>query len=281
VAYLEGWYVAPRARRRAVGTALVRAAEAWGRARGCTEFGSDVLIDNEISASAHEALGFDETSRVVNFRKPLAGLLLIGAVSTVSGFARQGHPVVLQGIVRDSATHEPLAGAMALVEGSSLRIAADESGRFRIVIALDTGQHRLRVQYIGYSPERRPFTVAQRDTIDFGVIELAQRPVQVDDFVVNTPIVPTLPGDVRLRIRASGIDSTRWLSGTIMLDAERCITVMLDRVAREGNRLVVRENVRPDERVPASLRVVLEMAEAGTRNVDLTWLREQQPTSCR
>ena len=36
VGYLEGWYVVPQARRCGVGAALVRAAENWARARGCT-----------------------------------------------------------------------------------------------------------------------------------------------------------------------------------------------------------------------------------------------------
>src|SRR3712207_3354391 len=34
VAFLEGWYVVPDARRQGVGRALVDAAEAWGRAQG-------------------------------------------------------------------------------------------------------------------------------------------------------------------------------------------------------------------------------------------------------
>jgi aminoglycoside 6'-N-acetyltransferase I len=72
VAYLEGWYVAPEARRRGVGRALVAAAEAWGRQQGCTEFGSDALIDNDISAAAHLALGFEETVQIRCFRKSLA-----------------------------------------------------------------------------------------------------------------------------------------------------------------------------------------------------------------
>src|SRR5262249_39691464 len=58
VAYLEGWYVEPHVRRQGVGAALVRAAEEWARAQGCTEFGSDTTIDNEASATAHLALGF-------------------------------------------------------------------------------------------------------------------------------------------------------------------------------------------------------------------------------
>ena len=71
VAYLEGWYVEPRLRRRGIGRALVAAAEEWGRAQGCTEFGSDTQIDNHDSAAAHLALGFEEVERLVCFRKPL------------------------------------------------------------------------------------------------------------------------------------------------------------------------------------------------------------------
>ena len=72
VAYLEGWYVDAEWRRRGVGRALVSAAEAWARAQGCTEFGSDALLDNETSAAAHRALGFEETVQIRCFRKPLA-----------------------------------------------------------------------------------------------------------------------------------------------------------------------------------------------------------------
>jgi aminoglycoside 6'-N-acetyltransferase I len=71
VAYLEGWYVEPHARRRGVGRALIEAAEDWGRAQGCTEFGSDALIENDVSAAAHRALGFEETAQIRCFRKNL------------------------------------------------------------------------------------------------------------------------------------------------------------------------------------------------------------------
>ena len=71
VAYLEGWYVVPGARRRGVGRALVAAAEDWGRSQGCSEFGSDALLDNDISAAAHKALGFQETVQLRCFRKDL------------------------------------------------------------------------------------------------------------------------------------------------------------------------------------------------------------------
>jgi aminoglycoside 6'-N-acetyltransferase I len=71
VAYLEGWFVVPDARRRGVGRALVAAAEEWGRSQGCREFASDTLPENAVSAAAHCALGFREVGLVRCFRKDL------------------------------------------------------------------------------------------------------------------------------------------------------------------------------------------------------------------
>lgn len=71
VLYLEGIYVRPEARRRGIAHALCSAAGAWGRERGCREFASDVYPDDADSLAAHAALGFEETERVVYFRKEL------------------------------------------------------------------------------------------------------------------------------------------------------------------------------------------------------------------
>lgn len=71
VLYLEGWYVEPQARGTGVGRALVAAAEAWGRSRGCREFASDTQPDNEVSIAAHRALGFADAGLVRCFRKQL------------------------------------------------------------------------------------------------------------------------------------------------------------------------------------------------------------------
>jgi aminoglycoside 6'-N-acetyltransferase I len=71
VPFIEGWYVAPDARGRGVGRALVRAAEDWARAAGFTEMGSDAEIENVDSLAAHRALGYAEIERVVCFRRAL------------------------------------------------------------------------------------------------------------------------------------------------------------------------------------------------------------------
>ena len=71
VGYLEGWYVAPEARRQGIGRALVSAGEHWAREQGCREFASDADLPNEVSHAAHRALGFTETGRGVTYRKDL------------------------------------------------------------------------------------------------------------------------------------------------------------------------------------------------------------------
>jgi aminoglycoside 6'-N-acetyltransferase I len=71
VAFLEGIYVVSEARRMGTARALVAAAERWAINRGCREFASDAALENETSHAMHRALGFQETERVVFFRKLL------------------------------------------------------------------------------------------------------------------------------------------------------------------------------------------------------------------
>lgn len=71
VGFLEAWFVQPGHRGRGVGRALVAAVEDWTRGHGCRELASDALLDNTGSHAAHAACGFEETERVVYFRKRL------------------------------------------------------------------------------------------------------------------------------------------------------------------------------------------------------------------
>jgi|SRR5688572_16492095 aminoglycoside 6'-N-acetyltransferase I len=73
VAFVEGLYVGLEWRLRSVARQLCQAVEDWGRGLGCAELGSDVLLDNAASHRAHAALGFEETERVVFYRKSLRG----------------------------------------------------------------------------------------------------------------------------------------------------------------------------------------------------------------
>ncbi|HLA72158.1 MAG TPA: aminoglycoside 6'-N-acetyltransferase [Steroidobacteraceae bacterium] len=71
VGFVEGVYVVPAWRRKGVARQLFAAIGDWARARGCRELASDALLANESSQRAHRALGFEETERVVYFRRML------------------------------------------------------------------------------------------------------------------------------------------------------------------------------------------------------------------
>ena len=71
VLFLEGLFVDPVHRRQGMAGALVAAVANWGRAQGCSEFASDAELTNTDSHAMHRALGFDETERVVYFRREL------------------------------------------------------------------------------------------------------------------------------------------------------------------------------------------------------------------
>lgn len=71
VGFLEGIYVASEYRRQGNAALLITALTDWFRQNGCQEMASDVEQGNQISLLAHQALGFEETERVVYFRKRL------------------------------------------------------------------------------------------------------------------------------------------------------------------------------------------------------------------
>lgn len=71
VAYIEAWYVRPEHRKRGVGEALMNAAVGWARERDHSELASDTTLDNTLSQRLHRKLGFEETDRIVQFRRRL------------------------------------------------------------------------------------------------------------------------------------------------------------------------------------------------------------------
>jgi aminoglycoside 6'-N-acetyltransferase I len=71
VAFLEGIYVRETFRDRGVARALLAKAEQWALSHNCSEIASDALLENTGSRAMHRSLGFQETERVVYFRKQL------------------------------------------------------------------------------------------------------------------------------------------------------------------------------------------------------------------
>mgnify|MGYP001975991381 CR=1 FL=1 len=70
-AFLEGIFVRPQDRGRGIGRGLLHSVQDWARAQGCSELASDAHIDNLESHAFHRASGFEETARIVFFRRRL------------------------------------------------------------------------------------------------------------------------------------------------------------------------------------------------------------------
>ncbi len=71
VGYIEGWFVDADFRRTGAGGMMVRHAEQWALSRGCKEIASDCELTNEVSLKAHLCLGYQDTSRLIHFKKRL------------------------------------------------------------------------------------------------------------------------------------------------------------------------------------------------------------------
>jgi aminoglycoside 6'-N-acetyltransferase I len=71
VAFIEGVWVSSTHRQQGVGRLLMEEAERWTKARGLKELGSDTDLDNSLAHDAHRGWGFQETERVLYFRKRL------------------------------------------------------------------------------------------------------------------------------------------------------------------------------------------------------------------
>ena len=71
VGYIEAWYVDADLRRQGYGKLLLEAAESWSASRGYHEMGSDALLDNDVSHSAHKAAGYEEVDKVIVYRKTI------------------------------------------------------------------------------------------------------------------------------------------------------------------------------------------------------------------
>lgn len=71
VGYIEGIYVKEGYRRNSIALALLTQGEQWAESLGCSELGSDCVIENTLSIDFHQAMGFTEAERIVCFIKEI------------------------------------------------------------------------------------------------------------------------------------------------------------------------------------------------------------------
>ena len=71
VGYLEGLFVSEEYRGKGYAAELLAECEKWAKEKGYVEFASDCELDNADSLKFHEAMGFEETNRIICFKKSL------------------------------------------------------------------------------------------------------------------------------------------------------------------------------------------------------------------
>ena len=72
VVFFEGVWVDEAHRKSGVGRRFVKAVEDWARSKGIYEVGSDAELENNQSHICHDKWGFEETERVIYYRKKLS-----------------------------------------------------------------------------------------------------------------------------------------------------------------------------------------------------------------
>lgn len=71
VGYIEGIYIDPGHRGAGYGRRLVHFAADWFRGQGCREMAADAELDNTGAQGFIRSLGFEETYRIVEFKRSL------------------------------------------------------------------------------------------------------------------------------------------------------------------------------------------------------------------
>lgn len=69
VEYLEGIFVKKEYRHNGYAKELLLSCEEWAKKMGCTEFANDCELSNVGSLQFHIAVGFEESNRIICFRK--------------------------------------------------------------------------------------------------------------------------------------------------------------------------------------------------------------------
>ncbi|HEX5131704.1 MAG TPA: GNAT family N-acetyltransferase [Candidatus Krumholzibacteria bacterium] len=74
VGYIEGIYLVPVFRGLGLGGVLIDEAARWFAEHGCVEMATDTEIDDDGQQEFWSGLGFEETWRTVQYRRPIASL---------------------------------------------------------------------------------------------------------------------------------------------------------------------------------------------------------------
>ena len=201
-----------------------------------------------------------------------AHIALCALLLASSGAAAQDVYTVA-GIVRDTATRVPLAGALVAIRNGAFERAAraNQHGEFRIS-AVPTGNYHLNVRRIGYVEAERAFQVLDRDVfVTLGVIRVTREldTVRVRERVMAIFGVIGAAQGVRpladVKVQVIGINHTTMTdsAGRFFVEVKMAGRYLV-RVSRTGfTHLLLSVDVAPD--VSAETSALLDSTDARDR----------------
>jgi TonB-dependent SusC/RagA subfamily outer membrane receptor len=112
-----------------------------------------------------------------------AGVLALAALLILPAAGQAQNAGTVTGQVTAADTGQPLAGVQVIVDGTTIGILTDQTGRYRLT-SVPVGARRLRAVFIGLGPVTKPVTVVEGETatVDF---ELSQSAIELDGVVVT------------------------------------------------------------------------------------------------
>lgn len=205
----------------------------------------------------------------------LAALLVLSSLSALAQIRAIAPGGILAGIVRDSATGEPVSYALVALVGRNQRVFATATGRF-VLTGVAAGTASLRVQQIGYRGVTLPLVIEQRGARLPAerelIVALVQRPLVLPELVTE--------GDACIGMQEAGSAAPE--GGTILdeayqnaerilalerefpfvLDYQRSTATFDSSYAPTGGEI---DTVRKDSRSFAPYRAGRVLDRAGTR----------------
>jgi outer membrane receptor protein involved in Fe transport len=192
------------------------------------------------------------------------------------------HPALtgeVHGIVIDSSSREPLAGAQIVVVGTSLGAVAGDDGRY-VLPSLPAGKQTIRVRRLGYRTDTRTVDVREGESLTL-VFALARSASTLDEVIVagsyletsrrESPVPVTtlseeeihrpsrnridqlfrgdIPGVVGYDNGASALGLVTYVRGSASLDDSNLLKVYIDGIEAPANFLVSGIDLSSIERV--------------------------------
>jgi hypothetical protein len=95
----------------------------------------------------------------VTLRLHVGQIVALGLLATVRIGAQEAEPrAIVTGQVTAAESHDPIASAYVIVEGTTLGAVTDSTGHYRVA-GVPPGPQVLAVRRIGYAPVRVPLIV--------------------------------------------------------------------------------------------------------------------------